>query len=133
VANLLVGADGVSRLRLATFGQHGGLVARKAGALVELAVNLPLELAYGPATAQGFGVIKSEGFPGTATTDELDVIDHGSGNARARSVRESEPSDFPVNAGASESSDSADTVCRIAPPLDLADSVCRICSGGKVW
>lgn len=74
VADFLVGADGVAGLGLSAFGEHGGLVAREGGAFVELAVHLPLELAHGPAAAQGFGMIKRKRLGRPAAADEQNIM-----------------------------------------------------------
>ena len=55
-------------------GEHGGLVAGKGGALVELAVDLAVELAHGPAAAQGLGVVEGEGRGRAGAADQQDVV-----------------------------------------------------------
>jgi len=62
VTDFLVGADGVAGFWFGALAEHGSFVARQGRAFVELAVHLALELAHGPAAAQGLGLVESEGF-----------------------------------------------------------------------
>ena len=55
VFDRIVGRDGIFWLRRRALDQHRGLVLGQRSALVELAVDLPVELAHAPAAAQGFG------------------------------------------------------------------------------
>ena len=74
IADFLIGRDGVARLWLGALGEHGGLVARKGRALVELTVHLALELAHRPAATQSLGLVESEGFGRAAAPDQEDVV-----------------------------------------------------------
>src|SRR3546814_10205805 len=55
------GRDGIFRLRHGALDQHRRLVLRQRRAFVELAVDLPVELAHAPAAAQGFDLIELAG------------------------------------------------------------------------
>ena len=51
----------IARLRQLGLLQHPGLVARQRNALIELAVDLPAQLAHRPAAAQCLGFVEVAG------------------------------------------------------------------------
>ena len=61
VFDLFLGEDAIFVTGLLPFRQHGGLVLRQGGALVELGIDLPVELTNGPASSQGLGFIEFTG------------------------------------------------------------------------
>lgn len=74
VSDFLIRADGIAGLRFGALRQHRRLVARKRGAFVELAVDLPLVLAHGPATAQRLGLVEGESFGRAAAADQQNIV-----------------------------------------------------------
>jgi hypothetical protein len=66
---------------------------QRAGAFVELAVHLPLELAHGPPAAQGFGVVKRKRLGRPAAADEQNVM-RSRQRKRAGEIREIKRSKF---------------------------------------
>jgi hypothetical protein len=74
IAYLVVGADGIARMRRSTLGEHGGRVPGESRALIELGGDLAVELTDRPTTAQGFCLIEMAGFRRTRPADKVNVV-----------------------------------------------------------
>ena len=74
VFDFLLGRDAVGRARARAFAEHGGFVARKGGAFVEERGHLAIQLAHGPAAAQGLGFVEGARFGRTGAAKQVNVM-----------------------------------------------------------